>query len=334
MKYSRPSRKESGAVGAHDLAKFLEEFRLAIRGEAHHFVFIAKFPEAEILRQRRVVHAERMRERDFAEHLHARAFADRPHGARKIAEAVGGEHGGAFERRNEIRAGEVRGVVLDPMELRADTFGRHFKRRCQILADSREASHHARAFECKSRHAHRETQFRSQPRLGIARNRDVIDFGEFRAGLVEAILNRARRQARGVLHAIQPLFFDRREELAVDDDRRRSIRVIGVDAENDHFRMSSVSRNWIVLQATETAASFRAIGISREVAAEIPLYPLIQYVETPGPRPRRPVCKKIIPNLPRLVARPRLVSRAGDQSAVLLRSARAAPRASNSPTET
>ena len=50
------------AVGAHDAAKLVQKFRLAIGREAHHFVFVAKFPEAEILRERGVVHAERMRE--------------------------------------------------------------------------------------------------------------------------------------------------------------------------------------------------------------------------------------------------------------------------------
>ena len=104
----------------NDAAKFFEKFRLAIGGEAHHFVFVAKFPKAEILRERGVIHAERMGKRDFAERAHARAFADGPHRAGEIAEPVGGEDGGSFERRDEKSAGHMRGVVLDAVELGAN----------------------------------------------------------------------------------------------------------------------------------------------------------------------------------------------------------------------
>ena len=44
------------AIGQHDAAKFIEKFRLAVSGEAHHFIFVAKFPKAEILGERGVIH--------------------------------------------------------------------------------------------------------------------------------------------------------------------------------------------------------------------------------------------------------------------------------------
>ena len=171
---------------------------------------------------------------DFAEGLHARAFAERPHGAGKIAEAVGGKDGGVFEGRDEIGAGEMRGVMFDAMKLRADLFGRSFEGGGEIFVNSGEALHHTRAIERELRHAHRETQLGAQARPGIARDGDVVHFGKLYAGLVQAILNRAHGKAGGVFHAVQALFFDGGEQAAVGDDRGRGVGVIRVDAQNDH----------------------------------------------------------------------------------------------------
>src|SRR5688572_12480344 len=48
----------------HDLVEFILELRLAVRSEPHHLVLIAVFPEAQILRNRRIEEAQRMREGD------------------------------------------------------------------------------------------------------------------------------------------------------------------------------------------------------------------------------------------------------------------------------
>ena len=65
----------------------------------------------------------------------------------------------------------------------------------------------------------------------------MIDFGELDARAIEAELNRLRRQAGRIFHAVQPLFFDGSDELAVHHNRSGGIRVIRVDPKNDH-------RNW------------------------------------------------------------------------------------------
>ena len=44
----------------------------------------------------------------------------------------------------------------------------------------------------------------------MARDGDVVHFGKFYAGLVQAILDRPQRKTRGIFHAVQPLFFDGR----------------------------------------------------------------------------------------------------------------------------
>src|SRR5271155_3193412 len=124
------------AVHANDPAKLIEKFRLAVRRQAHHFVFVAEFPEAEVLRERRIVHSERVRKPDISEDVHPRPRARRPHGAREIAKAIRRKNGGALKRRNKISAREMRRMVLDSMEARANFPGRHCERRRQIFPDA------------------------------------------------------------------------------------------------------------------------------------------------------------------------------------------------------
>ena len=139
-----------------------------------------------------------------------------------------------FEGRDKVGAGEMRGVMFDAMKLRTDLFGRSFKGGGEIFVNSGEALHHTRAIEREFGHAHRETQLGTEARPGIARDGDVVHFGKFYAGLVQAILNRAHGKTRCVFHAVQALLFDGREQAAVRDDRGRGIGVIRVDAQNDH----------------------------------------------------------------------------------------------------
>ena len=78
-------------VLAQNVAKYFKLLRLTVRGQPHHFVFVTELRKAEILCDCRVVQAERVREWNCAVNLHAVADPQAPHGARKIAEAVGGE---------------------------------------------------------------------------------------------------------------------------------------------------------------------------------------------------------------------------------------------------
>src|ERR1700734_2934479 len=67
--------ERKGAIGINDAAEFVQKFRLAVRGQAHHFVFVAEFPKANVLRESGVVHTQRMRESDLTDHSHPRTFA-------------------------------------------------------------------------------------------------------------------------------------------------------------------------------------------------------------------------------------------------------------------
>src|SRR5258705_4357302 len=102
----------------NDVAKFLQEFGLAVSAEPHYLVFVAKFREAEILRHRAVIKSKRMRERNRSVDIHAAAKTRTPHRARKIAQSVGGKQGSLFELRTIEGTRQMRNVVLDAMKLR------------------------------------------------------------------------------------------------------------------------------------------------------------------------------------------------------------------------
>ena len=170
-----------------------------------------------------------MWEAHVAQHAHARPFADGPHGAGEIAQAVGRKHRGLLEWRNVIRARQVRGVVLDAVKLRANAFRGDPERAGDVLAHSGETLHHAQTVQRKSRHAGSEAQLGAKPRPRVARNGDVVDLGKLCARSVQAELHGARRQARRVFHAIEPLFLHGRNQPPVNDNRRRGVGVICVD---------------------------------------------------------------------------------------------------------
>src|ERR1700737_5027188 len=94
-------------VEADDVAKGFKLIGPAIGAEAHHFVFIAEFQEAEILGDGAVKKSQRMRERDGAVNVHAVAVSNAPHGAGKIPEAIGGEKSGGLKGRNKKTAGQM-----------------------------------------------------------------------------------------------------------------------------------------------------------------------------------------------------------------------------------
>src|ERR1700693_5346540 len=138
---------------ADDVAEGFNTIGLAIGTEAHHFVFVAEFQEAEILRDGAVKKAQRVRESNGAVDVHATAVANTPHGAGKIAEAIGGEKGGALERRNKKTAGQMGLMMLDAMK-----FGFYFlwvgvEGSGQSFGDARKGGENLGALTHERRHA-------------------------------------------------------------------------------------------------------------------------------------------------------------------------------------
>ena len=93
--------------------------RVAVRRKPHHLSLVAVLRKAEPLRDRRVVDAERVWERHALEHLEVVVAADGEHRRREVAEAVHRQDRRLIERRDEEGARDVRLVVLDVVELRA-----------------------------------------------------------------------------------------------------------------------------------------------------------------------------------------------------------------------
>ena len=77
----------------------------------------------------------------------------------------------------------MRGVMLDAMKFRANFFGSDFEGGGEFFVNAGETAHDAGAIESKARHAHGETEFGAEAGPGIARDGDVVHFGEFYAGL-------------------------------------------------------------------------------------------------------------------------------------------------------
>ena len=69
-----------------------------------------------------------------------------------------------------------------------------------------------------------------EARARVAVDRHVIDVVEADAGLAQAVLDGHGREARPMFDAAEALFLGRRDELAVDEDARGSVGVMGVDA--------------------------------------------------------------------------------------------------------
>jgi hypothetical protein len=58
----------------------------------------------------------------------------------------------------------------------------------------------------------------------------VVDAGDGHSRLAQAILDRRGRESGPVFDAAEPLLLGRGDELAVDDDRRGGIGMVGIDA--------------------------------------------------------------------------------------------------------
>ena len=166
------------SVGAHDAAKLIQISRLAVSGQAHDLVFVAKLAKPEILRHGGVIHAQRVRKCDGARDIHAIALARSPHRAGEIAQPVGREQRGLFEGRNKKRARQMSLVVFDAMEFRANLFRSDVKRLRERFGNSHESSQHFCSLAGKARHLQGVQKFRSQARPGVARDRDVVDFAQ------------------------------------------------------------------------------------------------------------------------------------------------------------
>src|SRR6266446_9025724 len=122
-----------------------------------------------------------MREGDRAVNLHTVADPKAPHGARKVAEAVGGQQERMLEGRNEKCTRQMSLVVLDTVKLRANLFGIGIKYCGQCFWNTSKSRENFDAFTRKGRHAQRVKKLCAQPGVRISRHGDMVDVRECEA---------------------------------------------------------------------------------------------------------------------------------------------------------
>ena len=127
------SRNEPSSCSLHDPAHLVQIPRLAVRREPHHLVFVAVMRKAEILRQRLVKDAERMRKIDPILHLDSGPATDAPRGAGEIAEAVHRHDHRLLERRDMKRRGQMRQMVLHRVHLAAKRWSGNACAKCSAI---------------------------------------------------------------------------------------------------------------------------------------------------------------------------------------------------------
>src|SRR5580658_818583 len=109
--------------------------------------------------------------------------------------------------------------------------------------NSRELRQNFHALAREGWHAHRIEKLRREPRIRVAGHGDVIDVFQFEPGFFQAIANRLRRKACGILDAVEALFFHRGHEPAVADNRRGCVTVIRIYPKNIHTEDSVYLRS-------------------------------------------------------------------------------------------
>ena len=104
----------------------------------------------------------------------------------------------------------------------------------ESLGDAGERGEDFGALAGERGHAQGIKQFGEKTRVGISRDGDMIDVGESEACFLEAVANGLHGKTSGVFYAIETLFFDGGDELAVADNRSGSVAVVGIDSQNVH----------------------------------------------------------------------------------------------------
>ncbi len=209
--------------------------RVAVRREAHHLPLVSVVREAEVLGQRGVEHPERVREEDAVEHLDRAAAADRGEGRAEVAEAVDREDRRLLEGRDEERARRVREVVLDVVDpglqrRPLDPAGRG--ERGSDVAGPRGVVEPRLQVAGARAVADPADELLPDVRVRVARDGDVVEAGRVETALLQAPARGVGREAGDVLDPGEALLLGGSEQLAVDDERRRGVAVVRVQAED------------------------------------------------------------------------------------------------------
>ncbi len=190
--------------------------------------------KAEILRERLIEDAERMREIDAAIDPDGGALPDTPGGAGEIAKTVDRDDDRLLEGRDVEGGGEVGEMVLDLVKFRANGLARerHDEQGEKRIAGEPVA--HALAHE---RDAGRRADDVGELAQGVGAvvlvDGDMVDVADGEIRLAQAIGDRLGGKPGPVLDAAEAFLLGGGDERAVANERRRGVAVKRVEAKDD-----------------------------------------------------------------------------------------------------
>ena len=111
---------EAGILRRNDVGDLVAIRVPAIRGQAHHFTFIAIFQIADELADHRVEAAQGVRQENTLQHFNVVALAARHHGGDEVSRTVVTEARSLLPGRAVIGAGDVRDVMFQVMLLKLE----------------------------------------------------------------------------------------------------------------------------------------------------------------------------------------------------------------------
>jgi hypothetical protein len=216
-------------------------FRLAVGREPHHLVLAGIDLEPEIVGERRVEQAERMRKMDLAVDLDRVVLAQPRRGRRPLADAIHGQDRRASEGRWIEGAGGVRLVMLGEHQLLGDVDAGHVPRQvvAQHLAlEQLLARPHGKCRRKRAKPARRQRKVGLEQALELQERLvvedDVVDVLKRHPAGLEAVFHRLCGKGRVVADAREPLLLRRRNDFALLHQRGRAVVIEGGDAEDVH----------------------------------------------------------------------------------------------------
>ena len=223
------------SVGADDAAELLQVGRLAVGGQAHDFVFVAEFAKSQILRDGRVIHAQRMGKRNRARRCACDCPGRSPTSCwrnRRARPRRAARPGRTAKRKTcwpdapgDARRGGYLARILSGATSNACASASGIPtNRAITFALSRAKLGIFRAY--RSFVPRRAQGLRGMAMWSTSRERDACG--------VQAIADGRRRKPRRVLHAVKAFFFDGGDQAAVRNDRRGGIAVVGIDSKDVH----------------------------------------------------------------------------------------------------
>ena len=164
-------------------------------------------------------------------------LAGRDERAREVARAVDARADRAIEGRPEVRARDVRDMVLEVVERGAHALVINAQRLGDALRRGRGLAVGLHPVQDLRHRRHRvlrdEGELRGEVRLRVARDGDVGHVLDAGGGDAEHLLHGEAREAGAVLLAVEALLRDRRDDAVLSDERRGRVRVDRVDAEDE-----------------------------------------------------------------------------------------------------